>query len=77
MKKSQKMSILAQEVAEVIEKKLSDCKDAAREGLLSDDAMRCVVETAVKTLDDWRPRLKYPTRCEVLDWFQSEYGICL
>lgn len=56
MKKSQKMSILAQEVAEVIEEKLSDCKDAAREGLLSDDAMRCVVETAVKTLDDWRPK---------------------
>lgn len=43
MKKSQKMSILAQEVAEVIEEKLSDCKDAARKGLLSDDAMRCVV----------------------------------
>ena len=29
MKKSQEMSILAQEVSEVIEEKLSDCKDAA------------------------------------------------
>lgn len=77
MKDVFEMSELAQEVAENIDNQLDDCKDLAREGMLSGGMLGCVVRAVVNTLDNWNPRLDYSTRCEVLDWFQSEYGICL
>ena len=72
-----KLSTLSREVAGKIDEQLFDCKEDCKNGMLSGDMLECVVRTVLKTLDNWTPRLKYATRCEVLDWFQFEYGLCL
>ena len=71
------LSILSQEVAERIDEQLDDCKAECLRGQLSGDMYECVIQTVTNILDSWEPRLKYATRCEILDWFQEEYGICL
>ena len=77
MKKFSEMSTVSQEVAENIDEQLYDCKEECKSGMLSGDMRECVVRTVLSTLDNWTPRLKYATRCEVFDWLQSEYGLCL
>lgn len=77
MKKFSEMSELSQEVAESIDNQLYDCKEDCKKGMLSGDMRRCVIRTVLNTLDNWTPSLKYATRSEVLDWLQSEYGLCL
>lgn len=77
MKNFSEMSTLSQEVAENIDEQLYDCKEDCKKGRLSGDMYECVIRTVLNTMDNWTPRLKYATRCEVLDWFQSEYGLCL
>ena len=77
MKKFNEMSELAQEVATCIDEQLYDCKNLTRKGMLDGEMMRCVIRTAVDTMDNWPVRLKAIVRIEVCDWFQAEYGICL
>ena len=72
-----KLSPLSKEVAEEIDAQLSDCKNDCRSGRLSGDTLRVISQTVLKILDTWTPRLNYATRCEVLDWFQRNYGLCL
>lgn len=77
MKNFDEMNEISQEVAESLDEQLYDCKEECQNGLLSGDMYACVIRTVLDTLDNWTPRLTYAIRCEVLDWFQNEYGLCL
>ena len=78
MKKNfSEMSELAQEVAVSIDSQIYDCKDLCQKGTLVGSMRACIIRTVQKTLDNWTPQLSYRTRCEILDWLQSEYGLCL
>lgn len=77
MKDFFKMSEVAQKVAESLDRQFDDCKELAQNGMLVGEMRGCVIRKAVETLDNWTPRLEHSTRCEVINWFQSEYGICL
>ena len=77
MKKAKVLSELAIEVTSSIDSQLLDCKDDCKKGRLSSDMRALVADTVLKIMDTWTPRLKYPIRCEILDWVQAEYGLCL
>lgn len=77
MKDFYEMSKIAQEVAEEIDKQLDDCKDLAKEGMLSEEMRGCAIRTTVGILDNWSVKLTSSVRNQILDWFQAEYGICL
>lgn len=77
MKKFSEMSELSQNVAKNLDEQLYDCKEDCKRGMLSGDTYGSIIRIVLNTLDNWTPRLKYATRCEVLDWLQSEYGLCL
>lgn len=73
MKTYFELSEVAQEVADSLEEQLYDCK----EDRLSGDMLNLITLTVLNTLDNWTPRLTTSMREEVLNWFQSEYGLCL
>lgn len=77
VKKFFEMNEVSQEVAECIDNQLYDCKDDCKNGMLSESMLKCVIRTVTVTMDNWTPKLSYSMRCEVLDWFQNEYGLCL
>lgn len=77
MKNYFEMNEISQEVADSLEEQLYDCKEDCKKGRLSGDMLNCIVRTVLDTLDNWTPRLTTVMRSEVLDWFQSEYGLCL
>lgn len=77
MKNYFEMNEVSQEVADSLEEQLYDCKEDCKKGRLSRDMLNCIVRTVLDTLDNWTPRLTTVMRSEVLDWFQSEYGLCL
>jgi hypothetical protein len=77
MQEFYRMSTTAQQVADHIDSRINDCKDACKSGNLVGDARGCIIRTVIGILDGWTPRLKYATRCEVLNWLQAEYGLCL
>ena len=72
-----KLSKRAQKVADKIDEMFIECKEDIREGYLSSEVMGVVIKTISDILDNWEPELSYPTKCEVLDWVQYEYGICM
>ena len=71
------MKKVSQEVADNLEEKLYDYKEDYKKGEMSGDMLNCIVWTVLDTLDNWTPKLDTVIRSEVLDWFQSEYGLCL
>lgn len=77
MKNYSEMNEISQEVADSLEEQLYDCKEDCKKGRLSEDMLNCIVRTVLDTLDNWTPRLTTVMRSEILDWFQSEYGLCL
>ncbi len=77
MKNYSEMNEISQEVADSLEEQLYDCKEDYKKGRLSGDMLNCIVRTVLDTLDNWTPRLTTVMRSEILDWFQSEYGLCL
>lgn len=77
MKIYSEMNEVSQEVADSLEEQLYDCKEDCKKGRLSEDMLNCIVQTVLGTLDNWTPKLTTAMRSEVLDWFQSEYGLCL
>ncbi|MFR2535020.1 MAG: hypothetical protein ACLS95_07375 [Clostridia bacterium] len=77
MQKYFEMSEIAQEVADCLEEQLYDCKDDCRMGRVSGSMIQCIIQTVLDTLDNWSPKLTAVVRLEVLDWFQSVYGLCL
>ena len=77
MKNYSEMNEISQEVADSLEEQLYDCKEDCKKGRLSVDMLNCIVRTVLDTLDNWTPRLTTVMRSEILDWFQSEYGLCL
>ena len=77
MKSFDEMNKISQEVAESLDEQLYDCKEECKSGMLSGSMYACVIQTVLDTLDNWTPRLTYAIRCEILDWFQNEYGLCL
>ena len=77
MKNYSEMNEISQEVADSLEEQLYDCKEYCKKGRLSGDMLNCIVRTVLDTLDNWTPRLTTVMRSEILDWFQSEYGLCL
>ncbi len=77
MKNYFEMNEVSQEVADSLEEQLYDCKEDCKQGWLSGDMLNCIVRTVLDTLDNWTPKLTTAMRSEVLDWFQSEYGLCL
>lgn len=72
-----KMNEVAQEVANILEEQLYDCKEDCKNGRLSGTMLNLVTQIVLDTLDNWTPRLNTVIRSEVLNWFQSEYGLCL
>ncbi|MFR0822574.1 MAG: hypothetical protein ACLU84_00660 [Clostridia bacterium] len=77
MKNYFEMNEVSQEVADRLEEQLYDCKEDCNKGNLSRSMFNAIAQTVLDTLDNWTPRLTTPMRSEVLDWFQSEYGLCL
>lgn len=71
------MNEVVREVTEHIENEIYDCKQDCKNGLLSGSMIKCVSQTVTDTMDKWTPRLSYSMCCEVLDWFQHEYGLYL
>jgi hypothetical protein len=77
MKNYLEMDEVSQNVVNILEEQLCDLKKDCKEGILSGDMCNFVTKTVLGTLDDWTPRLTTVIRSEILDWFQSEYGLCL
>ena len=71
------MSEVAIEVTTKIATDLSDCIEDCKRGRLSNELRGFVIRTILKIMDEWNPRLNYRTRCEVLDWVEHEFGICM
>ncbi len=75
--KSKVMSKLAQEVTAEIGREFSDCMEDCKMGRLSYDVKGIIIRNILKIMDTWNPRLNYSIRCEVLDWVQENFGICM
>ena len=71
------LSKRAKKAAQMIDEKFSDCKEDCKNGLISPDMEGLIIQTISEILDNWDPELSYSTKCEVLDWVQWEYGICM
>ena len=71
------MSEIALDVTTKIAKELSDCMEDCKKGAISIELRGFVIRTILNIMDEWTPRLNYRTRCEVLDWVQREFGICM
>lgn len=77
MKHYDELTKKEQEVVDCIDVNLYGCKEVCKSGNASDGILKSVITVVLNTLDNWKPRLTPLERREVLEYVQSEYGVCM
>lgn len=77
MKHYDELTENAREVADCIDLELYDCKEVCKSGNASGGILKSVITVVLNALDNWKPKLTPSERREVLEYVQSEYGVCM
>ena len=72
-----RLSPVTIEVTAEITDQFHDCMEDCKRGRVSMETRQVIAKGVLDVLDSWKPRLKYAERCEILDWVQANFGLCL
>lgn len=69
------MTEVTEDVTEYIEDMLIDVTKEAAE--TSEEVRKSVVQTALKAMDTWEPKLTTAERRNVCDYVEASFGVCM